>query len=93
MEWVPTFNFRLFVKTGGVDFQKNVFSRNTKYALNTSLKKRIFSIEIVKINIWMIISYFSIIVVIFVLHCIRFHIILNIIFVHTFFFEILTYIC
>ena len=57
MEWVPIFNFRLFVKLGeGFDFPKGVPSRNKRYALNTSLEKRIRPIEIVKIDIWMIID-------------------------------------
>ena len=59
MEWVPTCNFRLFVKLGGASIvQKACFLEIKEYALNTSLKKRIFPIEIVKIDIWMIISYF-----------------------------------
>ena len=43
---------------GGSIFQKACFLEIKEYALNTSLKKRIFPIEIVKIDIWMIISYF-----------------------------------
>ena len=38
-------------------FQKACFLEIKEYALNTSLKKRIFPIEIVKIDIWMIIPY------------------------------------
>ena len=57
MKWVPIFKFRLFVKLGGVEFAKGIFSRNKTFALNTSLKKRICPIEIVKIDIWMIVSY------------------------------------
>ena len=57
MEWVPIFNFRLFVKLGGSIFQKTCFLEMKEYALNTSLKKRICSIEIVKIDAWIVISY------------------------------------
>jgi hypothetical protein len=65
MEWVPIFYFQLFVKLGGGSmFQKPCFLEIKEYALNTSLKKRICPIGIVKIDIWMIISYFLIVVVI-----------------------------
>ena len=43
---------------GGSIFQKACFLEIKEYALNTSLKKRIFPIEIVKIDMWMIIPYF-----------------------------------
>ena len=45
------------VRGGGSIFQKACFLEIKEYALNTSLKKRVFPIEIVKIDIWMIISY------------------------------------
>ena len=43
---------------GGSIFQKACFLEIKEYALNTSLKKRVFPIEIVKIDLGMIISYF-----------------------------------
>ena len=59
MEWVPIFNFRLFVKLGGGSiFQKACFLEIKEYALNTSLKKLIFYIEIIKIDLGMFLSYF-----------------------------------
>ena len=54
MEWVPEFNFQLSVKLGGSIFQKACFLEIKEYALNTSLKKQIFSMKIVIIYIWMI---------------------------------------
>ena len=58
MEWVPIFYFRLFVKLGGGSiFQKACFLEIKEYALNTSLKKRVFPIEIVKIDLGMFFSY------------------------------------
>ena len=57
MEWVPIFNFRLSQKLGRSIFQKACFLEITKDALNTSLEKRVCSIESVKIDLGMIYSY------------------------------------
>ena len=46
------------VRGGGSIFQKACFLEIKEYALNTSLKKRVFSIEIVKIDLGMFLLYF-----------------------------------
>ena len=53
---------------GGSIFQKACFLEIKEYALNTSLKKRRFPIEIDKIDLGMFFSYFLIIVVILSLY-------------------------
>ena len=53
----PDISFSAICKVRGADQPKSGFSKDKtkEYTLNTSLKKRICSIEVVKINIWMII--------------------------------------
>ena len=58
MEWVPIFNFRLFVKLGrGFDFPKGVFSRNKRICSSHVSQKASFSIDIVKIDLGMFFTY------------------------------------